>query len=367
MTRGTESSEIVVTAKGAQFSHSASRHSFAVKQWEAGALPTPHLLDGTWWFDDETVEYFQRQIRSVIGQTVCLGTPSVFLKARHEGMQRVILVDRDPLVRDLLTRRGHPNVITADLQRVCPLASEADLIIADPPWYENEINAFLDASHAASNVGAKILMSIPPPEIRPTIEQERHRIFARAKRSGLMLLSIQSGGTRYVCPPFEHNVMRSTGENFLHDWRVGDLATFEVTRAKVEGEEPILDIGDWDDICLANTRLRVARRTTLVQGQPQLISMGWPEDIFPSCSRRHPRRMEVDVWTSGNRAFRCKDTNGLLEIALHLSAPTLEELRQKVRNLPPSFCDEQRQAAAQLLSVVSREEHEYEVVRRLYV
>jgi hypothetical protein len=35
--------------------------------------------------------------------------------------------------------------------------------------------------------------------------------------------------------------------------------------------------------------------------------------------------------------------------------------------LPPSFCDEQRQAAAHLLSVVSHEEREYEVVRRLYV
>jgi hypothetical protein len=367
MTMGALLSEVVVARTGTKFSHSASRHSFAVKQWEAGALPTPHLLDGTWWFDDETVEYFQRQIRGVIGQTVCLGTPSVFLKARHEGMQSVILVDRDPLVRDLLTSRGHSNVITADLQRVCPLASEAHLIIADPPWYENEINAFLDASHAASKVGAKILMSIPPPEIRPTIEQERHRIFARAKKSGLVLLSIQSGGTRYVCPPFEHNVLRSTGENFLHDWRVGDLATFEVARAKVEGEEPILDIGDWDDVSLANTRLRVARRPSWVQGQPQLISMGWPEDIFPSCSRRHPRRMEVDVWTSGNRAFRCKDTNGLLEVALHLRAPSLEELRRRVRNLPPSFCDEQREAAVQLLSIVSREEREYEVVRRLYV
>jgi hypothetical protein len=253
-------SSAFVTEKGAHFSRSASRHSFAVKQWEAGALPTPHLLDGTWWFDDETVEYFLRQIRGVIGATVCLGTPSVFLKARHDGLESVVLVDRDPLVRDLLTRRGHSNVITADLQRVCPLASEADLIIADPPWYENEINAFLDAGHAASRVGAKILMSIPPAEIRPTIEEERHRIFERARRSGLMLLSIQSGGTRYVCPPFEHNVMRSTGENFLHDWRVGDLATFKVAQAKVEGEEPILELGEWDDVSLANTRLRVARR-----------------------------------------------------------------------------------------------------------
>lgn len=367
MIMGTQSSETGVTAKGAPFSHSASKHSFAVDQWMAGALPTPHLLDGTWWFDDETVEYFQQQIRSVIGRTVCLGTPSVFLKARQEGVQSVILIDRDPLVRDLMARQGHPNVITADLQRVCPLASEADLIVADPPWYENEINAFLDAGHAAAKVGAKILMSIPPLEIRPTIEQERHRIFVRAKRSGLKLLSIQSGRTRYICPPFEHNVMRSTGENLLHDWRIGELVTFEVTHAKVEGEEPIVDVGHWDDVCLANTRLRVARRAPSVQGQPQLISMGWPEDIFPSCSRRHPRRMEVDVWTSGNRAFLCKDTRGLLEVALHLRAATVEELRQKVRNLPPSFCGEQRQAAMQLLGIASREEREYEVVRRLYV
>jgi hypothetical protein len=367
MTMSAESSEIVLTAKGAYFSDSASRRSFAVKQWEEGALPTPHLLDGTWWFDDETVEYFQRQIRDVTGQTVCLGTPSVFLKARYEGIHSITLVDRDPLVRDLLSSRGHSNVITADLQRVCPLASKAHLVIADPPWYENEINAFLDASHAASKVGANILMSIPPPEIRPTIDEERHRIFARAKKSGLMLLSIQSGGIRYVCPPFEHNVMRSTGESFLHDWRVGDLATFKVTRSKVEGEVPILDVGDWDEICLANTRLRVARRASLVQGQPQLISMGWPEDIFPSCSRRHPRRTEVDVWTSGNRAFCCKDTDGLLQIALHLRSSSLEELRRKVGNLPLSFCHQQRQAAAQLFSVVSREEREYEVIRRLYV
>jgi hypothetical protein len=367
MIMGTQSSETGVTAKGAPFSHSASRHSFAVKQWIEGALPTPHLLDGTWWFDDETVEYFQRQIRNVVGRTVCLGTPSVFLKARQDGVESVILVDRDPLVRDLMTRRGHQDVVTAELQTVCPLAWEADLIVADPPWYENEINAFLDAGHAASKVGAKILISIPPPEIRPTIEQERHSIFGRAKRSGLKLLSIQSSRTRYVCPPFEHNVIRSTGDKVFLDWRVGDLVTFEVTQAKVEGEEPILDIGDWDEVCLANTRLRVARRATLVQGQTHLTSMGWPEDIFPSCSRRHPRRMEVDVWTSGNRAFLCKDTNGLLEVALQLRAANLEDLRQKFRNLPPFFSDEQRQAAAQLLRVASLEELEYEVVRRLYV
>jgi len=52
---------------------------------------------------------------------------------------------------------------------------------------------------------------------------------------------------------------------------------------------------------------------------------------------------------------------------LHLRAQSLEELRQRARDLPPSFRDGQREAAAQLLSVVSREEREYEVVRRLYV
>jgi hypothetical protein len=77
--------------------------------------------------------------------------------------------------------------------------------------------------------------------------------------------------------------------------------------------------------------------------------------------------MQVDVWTSGNRAFLCEDTQGILEVALHLRAPNLEELRRRFRNLPAHFCDGQREAAAQLLRVVSREEREYEVVRRLYV
>ncbi len=346
--------------------HASQIRSFAMEQWEAGALPTPHLLDGTWWFDDETVELLHRLIKNTDGLTACLGTPSVFLKASKDLSCKVMLIDKDPLLRDALLRHGHHNVITADLQRICPLHLEADLIIADPPWYENEINSFLDAAHAAAKVGAQILMSLPPREIRSTIEEERLRIFKRATEAGLILRGVECGGTRYVCPPFEHNVLRSMGEEFIHDWRVGDLATFDVTQPKLASEEPVLEIGEWDEICLARTRLRLARRPTVEPGQTRLLSMGWLEDIFPSCSRRHPQRGSADVWTSGNRAFTCSDTSGLLRLALYLQSDSLDKLFRKVADLPASFSQEDQQTAHQLLRLVQREEQEYEAVRQLY-
>lgn len=347
--------------------HANQIRSFAMKQWEAGALPTPHLLDGTWWFDDETVDFFQHLIENTDGLTACLGTPSVFLRASRDLPSKVILIDKDPLLRQVLLRHGHQNVITADLQRICPLNLEADLVIADPPWYENEMNSFLDAAHAAAKVGATILMSIPPRETRSTIEEERLRIFERATEAGLILRGVACGGTRYICPPFEHNVLRSMGEEFIRDWRVGDLAKFEVIQPKLVCQEPVLEIGEWDEICLARTRLRLARRPTLERGQTQLLSMGWPEDVFPSCSRRHPLRGCADVWTSGNRAFTCRDTSGLLRLALHLQSDSLDKLGRKVADLPASFSQEDQQSAHQLLRLAQREEQEYEAVRQLYV
>jgi hypothetical protein len=338
-----------------------------MKQWEVGALPTPHLLDGTWWFDDETVDFFGRLIKSTVGLTACLGTPSVFLKVNEDLPSKVILIDKDPLLRDALLRHGHRNVITADLQRICPLHLETDLVIADPPWYENEMNSFLDAAHASAKVGAEILMSIPPHETRPTIEEERGRIFRRAKKAGLMLQGVECGGTRYVCPPFEHNVLRSMGEEFVHDWRVGDLAKFSVMHPKLIAEEPILEAVEWDEICLARTRLRIAQRPIVEQGKTQLLSMGWPDDVFPSCSRRHPLRGQADVWTSGNRAFTCRDTAGLLGLALRLQANSLDKLRCKVAEMSGTVSQEDQQSAHQLLRLVEREEQEYEAVRQLYV
>ena len=37
----------------------------AVRNWVSGLLPTPHLLDAAWWFDDNTVALFHHMIESV--------------------------------------------------------------------------------------------------------------------------------------------------------------------------------------------------------------------------------------------------------------------------------------------------------------
>lgn len=54
-------------------------------------------------------------------------------------------------------------------------------------------------------------------------------------------------------------------------------------------------------------------------GDPSLLPVV-PSDILPSVSRCDPRRSAVDVWTSGNRIFRCQNPHAFAWVA-H-AAPT---------------------------------------------
>lgn len=49
----------------------------AMRGWVNGVLPTPLLLDATWWFDDPTIDFFHEEIEKREEQVVvCLGTPT---------------------------------------------------------------------------------------------------------------------------------------------------------------------------------------------------------------------------------------------------------------------------------------------------
>jgi len=341
--------------------------SFAIRHWREGSLPTPHLLDATWWFADETVSILTTEIKRTSGLAVCLGTPSVALRAWQEGLDNVLLIDSDPLLKRCLARKGYANVMTANLKRVCPLISKVDLAIADPPWYEAETRSFLEAAHASAQVGATILISLPPFEVRDSIREERARLIKHATAAGLELIQIEPGKTRYIRPPFEHNVNRACGDQITADWRTGDLATFRVLRPALSSLGVIEPENVWDEVCFAHTRLRVLRTAKQRGTSPRLQQMGWPDDVFPSCSRRHPSRDDVEVWTSGNRAFLCEDTRRFLEIARMLEANTLVALRVKVDCILNCGEPEAGQAAKQILDLVQREETDYEAIQHLYV
>lgn len=343
-----------------------SSANHAMRGWANGVLPTPHLLDATWWFDDFTIDFFHEEMQNRKEHVVvCLGTPTLLIgRDLARSNRRLILIDRDRTLKESLQRAGYSDIVTADLMRESPPRFSAGMVIADPPWYEAEIQSFLAAAQCVSREGAEIFISLPPLDTRPGIETERERLFGWCRQRGIELVRLTPAATRYVCPPFERNVLRSTGSESAIPNRVGDLAQFRVGARNDavfhSAQEPAL----WDEVSFGSTRFRLRVQPAVVPGDIRLRPMGWPEDIFPSCSRRHPDRELVDVWTSGNRAFRCNDAVGLslflrglrTETGIHGGGMSI-----KARS---SFANS---TAQQVLKILETEETEYASVRRRYV
>ena len=338
----------------------------AMRAWATGVLPTPHLLDATWWFDDFTMDFFHEEMQKCKEQVVvCLGTPTLLVGSDlPRSNRRLILIDRDKVLTESLERAGYSDIVTADLMRESPPRFSAGMVIADPPWYEAETQSFLAAAQCVSRKGAEIFISLPPLDTRPGIEAERERLFGWCRQRGMALVSLTPAATRYVCPPFERNVLRSMGSESAIPNRVGDLAQLRVDTGNDRIFRSSQEPAPWDEVSFGSTRFRLRVKLAVVPGDIQLRPMGWPEDIFPSCSRRHPYRELVDVWTSGNRAFRCNDTVGL---SLFLRALRTENgvdregISIKTRS---SFANS---TAQQVLKILETEEKEYASIRRHYV
>ena len=241
------------------------------------------------------------------GAGLFLGTPSLFLDSFHQGSPvETWLFDQDNAVRKFLPRELQSHFVTLDLTRKLPQRIGADLVIADPPWYMPELEAFLAGAQAVSSLGATVEISIPPIGVRPGIEKEREQLFTWAKAGGVPLVEILQNATCYDTPTFERNALHSAGEQTRE--RTGDLVILRFSASRGRGIDSVAETTRWRrwaDVELLDTRWRVARAADAAGHDPALISMGWPNDIFPSCSRRHAQRNLPSVWTSGNRAFEC--------------------------------------------------------------
>jgi hypothetical protein len=334
--------------------------------WARGTLPTPHLLDATWWFDAGTVCTYCSRLAELPSHTtvVCLGTPTIFLAAiSHSLLPEVRLFDRDEMICCHLPRTAKERFSCVDLAKQIPAKVNADWVIADAPWYDFDLRCFLVAAQAVARLGATVELSIPPIETRPGIIEEREALFSWAREGGLTLLHIKPSAVRYDTPLFEKNALKAAGANVAPDWRVGDLAVLKVERASGL-HLPIRELHRvWQEVRLLDTRWRIGEQSTIASGDSRLIKMGWTDDIFPSCSRRHPLRQVVDVWTSGNRTFKCLDSEALLQTARELRGKNLEEVRAKANPLRLSKNSIVSETAAQLLHIIEIEQQEIEALR----
>lgn len=285
----------------------------------AFSLPPPHPLDFDWRYSPETIE---RLVGIAVaatqpGETVALlGTPSIHVAqlAQQHG-RRFVLIDANPVtVESVKTLDAHRTVYKRDLF-VDPVPTlEAAAVIADPPWYDEYIEAFLWAAAQVSRPDAQVFVSLPAVGTRPGSRTERRAFRSTAKQMSMQVEEMRLREVAYVSPPFETNALIAAGWTDLPaDWRRGDLGILRTSgpsgsRPTREAREP-----RWEEHSLGLVRIRVRRDPPTRVVDPTLEELV-PGAVLADVSRRHRFRDLAKVWTSGNRVYRSESPRLLLVV-----------------------------------------------------
>jgi hypothetical protein len=235
-------------------------------------------------------------------------------------------------------------------------------VVADPPWYESEVLGFLWAARQICEQDGVVLMSVPPEGTRPGVDAEWRNIVSWAKTLGLQVEDYRLGLLSYASPLFEQNAMIAGGVPPLNGaWRRGDLAAFRCAGA-CRGERPKVRSRDvWEEHVIGDVRIRARRNGGLVGWSDPTLRRIAPSDVLPSVSRRDPRRDLVDVWTSGNRVFRCGGTAVLRRIldAIAGAEVAVAKVEYSVgRNLTAVEADKVEQVEEELRRMIQTEQAE---------
>jgi hypothetical protein len=331
----------------------------------------PHPLDFDWRFTPACALELTRHILTLTkpGRIALLGTPTL-VSAIESSLppSALSLFDKNSLWTDRIGRQDPTlKVTTCDLtlgRLAADSLAAADVVIMDPPWYSPIQKAYLWAAIQLIRPGGFVVTTVPPLGTRPRVRAERADIEAYADSAGLALVSSTEGLVRYVTPPFEANAMRAAGVfRSLPEWRSGDLAIYE-SRRNVALERPIVARSEsrWAEVIIQGVRIKMRLPTGSPEetaDSPELEPLV-PGDVLPSVSARHPVRERVDVWTSGNRVFKCKNTRTLLELCELLRHNT-ERLDYGGAHNTQSWMNTSaaERAVNQILGIVAMESNEY--------
>src|SRR5207248_1751135 len=123
------------------------------------------------------------------------------------------------------------------------------------------------------------------------------------------LASVEPSALAYRTPLFEKNALAAAGVPAVPwDWRRGDLAEF-VAVAKTSADRPTPpgppDVWDEESVGVVRIKCRTCPNNDF---RDPTLSPAVPGDMLATVSRRDPVRAAVDVWTCGNRVFRCAGT-----------------------------------------------------------
>ena len=282
-------------------------------------MPVPHPLDFDWRFTKETRRRLLNMCLSLSSPDdliTFLGCPTVFKESFGiRSQRRFLLLDKNPFYSS--QANDHPNVCLDLLSDPVPHV-QAQVALADPPWYQSYEQAFLEKASSLVRLGGFILTTQPTEWTKPNARSDWASIIACSKRIGLNPLATLTATVRYDSPYFEQNSLRAAGlDNIPRAWRRGDLILFQkgVDRPPTENIDRYR-YDDWLRESHFGFRIRNHGQSTAGKFKdPGLISIV-AGDVLSSVSRTDPTRSLADVWTVGNRIFACQGTEILQRILL---------------------------------------------------
>ena len=290
------------------------------------ALPPPHPLDFDWRYTERTVDRLLRLVTSVTepeDTIALLGTPSLYAAAldRATDRQWVLLEGSEATVQHLHMTGPRRTVQRCDVVRGHIPEPGAAAVVADPPWYPGQIEAFLWAATVCARQGAFVVMSLPPIGTRPGMANERREFRGAVTARGLEMTTIRRNWLTYTTPPFERNALLAAGwDDPPVDWRRGDIAILRAHGSAI-GPRPCVPpcSENWDEVMLGWTRIRVLSSMSSDEVDPSLRSLV-PGNVLADVSSRNPLRQKANVWTCGNRIYQTRAPRMVLAILKAMAA-----------------------------------------------
>ena len=155
----------------------------AGEAWEL-VLPEPHPLDYDWRWDQRTAGRLLAHCLSASSRddtVALLGTPTLMHAAATSPLhRRWVLLESSAATTAVLAEISPGDVICCDLTRDELPSLDADVVVADPPWYPEHSRAFLWAAAQLTRTGATVLLAQPAAATRPGVLAERAELLAFA-------------------------------------------------------------------------------------------------------------------------------------------------------------------------------------------
>lgn len=197
-------------------------------------LPAPNPALSQWWFTSNCSNAFARRIvervRNISNVKVLfIGTPSLAFATASELDVTLLDIDEDVVKSfNTLFTGTNSEALVYDFVESSEkkFINQFEIVIVDPPWYENQIRFAINRAIEFCKKGGEIFCTFPCRMTRPKIENLRSGIISELIKSGHTLISLEHEEIEYIVPEFELNAFKSLEDFKSIPWRKGDLIRF---------------------------------------------------------------------------------------------------------------------------------------------